>query len=735
MNVTTELLEIVQQAHSLPRILDAATRVIRERFSAGNCSAFLLDEHGNLVLRASDASAPRGAVEAGVEEIATIAQRVRAAQRVTTVTGREMSLLAAPILRRDNLIGVLVVQHGGRREFSVRDQDDLATICGQLVGVVENARIVDALEREGSPPPRVAAPPLVQPNEGRERTLRGIAAAPGVAIGKAVFRVVQALEVAIGPELRAPPEAERARASAAIEKTRNDVLRVQSAAARELDEDHALIFASHLLLLHDPILLKNIDQRIEQGASAALAIDSALHELESKLGLVADEYIQERVDDVDDLRSRLLGHVLDADSRARFGGRIVLTNRIPPSLVVEMKTEGALALVTEKGSATSHGVLLARAMGIPAVTGVIDMLESTRPGDQLIVDGTHGVVILRPTADTLSRYEEQRVRIEGLRTEHAKFRDVLARTADGVRVTLLANVAVASDLRDAQENGAEGVGLYRTEFPFILRDGFPTLREQAKIYRKAYEFFPEGPIHFRILDLGGDKFALGGRVNGSRHAFHGYRSIRVLFDHPNVLRDQVKALALAAGKRPLSILIPMVTSMEELRRVKAVITQALADMDGAEAQRTPKIGVMIEVPAAVELAADIAREVDFLSIGTNDLMQYTLVVDREDSRMAHLSDPYHPAILRMISRVVAGAHASGKPVGVCGEVASRPDFALALLALGVDSLSVVPRVIPELKQALARARLEPLRHAMPRVLTLSDASSVVSALRSVRFAP
>lgn len=735
MNVTTELLEIVQQAHSLPRILDAATRVIGEWFRADNCSAFLLDEHGNLVLRASAASAPRGADDAGVEEISSIAQRVRAAQRVTTVTSRDLSLLAAPILRRDNLIGVLVVQSGGRREFSVRDQDDLATICVQLVGVVENARIVDALDREGSLPPRVTAPPLVQPNEGRERTLRGIAAVPGVAIGKAVFRVVQAPEVAIGPELRAPPEAERARASAAIEKTRNDVLRVQSAVARELDEDHALIFASHLLLLHDPILLKDIDQRIAQGSSAALAIDSALHELESKLGLVADAYIQERVDDVDDLRSRLLSHVLDADSRARFGGRIVLTNRIPPSLVVEMKTEGALALVTEKGGATSHGVLLARAMGIPAVTGVIDMLESTRPGDQLIVDGTHGVVILRPTADTLSRYEEQRARIEGLRTEHAKFRDVLAHTADGVRVSLLANVAVASDLRDAQENGAEGVGLYRTEFPFILRDGFPTLREQTKIYKKAYEFFPEGPVHFRILDLGGDKFALGGPVSGSRDAFHGYRSIRVLFDHPNVLRDQVKALALAAGKRPLSILIPMVTSMEELRRVKSIIAQALADMNGAEAQKAPKIGVMIEVPAAVELAADIAREVDFLSIGTNDLMQYTLVVDREDSRMAHLSDPYHPAILRMIARVVAGAHAAGKPVGVCGEVASRPDFAMVLLALGADSLSVVPRVIPELKQALARARLEPVRRAMPRVLTLSDASSVVSALRSVRFAP
>jgi phosphoenolpyruvate-protein kinase (PTS system EI component) len=374
-------------------------------------------------------------------------------------------------------------------------------------------------------------------------------------------------------------------------------------------------------------------------------------------------------------------------------------------------------------------------MGIPAITGMADMLTSSvRPGDQLVVDGTTGVVVVRPTESTLARYDAERRRAERARTEHAKFRNVLARTSDGVRVTLHANVGVASDLTLARENGAEGIGLYRTEFPFIVRDAFPTLGEQVRIYRKAYELFPGGPIHFRILDLAGDKFVSGGSIAASRSAFHGYRSIRVLFDHPDVLRDQVQALALAAGDRPLRILIPMVASIEELRRVKAIIEAALAAIAEPRAQRAPEIGAMIEVPAAVELAGDIAKEVDFLSIGTNDLMQYTLVVDREDSRMAQLSDPYHPAVLRMVARVVAAAHAAGKAVGVCGEIAVRPDVALALIALGVDSLSVVPTALPELKQALAAARLEPFRRAMGGILELSDARSVAAALRAARSA-
>lgn len=734
MNVTMDLLHIVEQAHSLARILDAAARVIAERLRVDGCFVFLLDEHGDLVRSAAGSSNSSGRRQRADAEAESIAARVTAERRVATVRGETVSLLASPMLLRDSMVGALVLQSTVRREFSAEDIGTLATICAQLVGIIENARIIDALDRGERPVPQAAPRPLSTKSEDGDRMLSGVGASPGVAIGPAVFRGAYRLDLSARDLPAGELAAERARVRTAIEKTRNDLSRIQVAAAREIDEEHALIFASHLLLLNDPMLLEHIDQKIGRGVSAPLAIDAALDEFETRLRLVPDAYIRERIDDIDDLRSRLLDHVLDSGSRARFGAGIVLTSGIPPSLVIELKAEGAQALVTESGGATSHGVLLARAMGIPVVTGIADMLPSVRPGDRLVVDGTAGVVVVRPSEDTVTRYEEERRRSERARTEHAKFRNVLARTSDGVRVTLHANVGVASDLTVARENGAEGIGLYRTEFPFIVRDSFPTRAEQVRIYSKAYELFPGGPIHFRILDLGGDKFVAGGYVATARSAFHGYRSIRVLFDHPDVLRDQVQALALAAADRPLRILIPMVTSIEELRRLKAMIGQALASIDEPRAQRAPEIGAMIEVPAAVELAVDIAKEADFLSVGTNDLMQYTLVVDREDSRMAPLSDPYHPAILRMIARVAAAARAAGKAVGVCGEIAVRPDVALALMALGVDSLSVVPTAIPELKQALAGARLEPMRRAMEGILALSDARSVAAALREAQFA-
>lgn len=734
MNITMDLYRIVEQAHSLAPILEAAGRVIAERFRAEACLVFLLDERGELVRSAPEtAGSPAG--QGSDLEAESIAAQVTAERRFATVRGEGSTLIAAPMFLRDSTIGALVLRSPARRDYSAQDIAALRTISAQLVGIIKNAHIIEGLDQGVRPVP--VAPPAVRSLESidGERIFRGVGASAGVAIGAAVFRGAYRLDLS-GRDLPAGDSAEeRSRVRTAFKKTHNDISRVQVLAAREVDEEHALIFASHLLLLHDPMLLNNIDRELDRGLSAPLAIDAALNEFEARLRLVPDAYIRERIDDVDDLRTRLLDHVLESASREKFGAGIVLSSRIPPSLVIELKSEGAQALVTETGGATSHGVLLARAMGIPVVTGMADMLPSVRPGDRLVVDGTSGVVVVRPSEQTLAHFEKEHRRAEHTRTEHAKLRDVPARTADGARVTLYANIGVASDLIVAHGNGAEGVGLYRTEFPFIVRDAFPTRDEQVRIYRKAYEVFPNGPIQFRILDLGGDKFVAGGQVTTARSAFHGYRSIRVLFDHPDVLRDQVQALALAAAESPLRILIPMVSSIEELRRIKEMIAAALADLDEPLFQRAPTIGAMIEVPAAVELAADIAREADFLSIGTNDLMQYSLVVDREDSRMASVSDPYHPAILRMIARVASAAGAAGKPVGVCGEIAARPDLALALVALGIDSLSVVPTAIPGLKHALARADLAPMRSAMEGILGFSESRQVLAALKELQPAP
>jgi phosphotransferase system enzyme I (PtsP) len=349
MNVTMDLLHIVEQAHSLARILDAAARVIAKRLRVDGCFVFLLDEHGDLVRSAADSSNSSGSSQRADVEAESIAAQVTAERRVATVRGETTSLLASPMLLRDSIVGALVLQSTVRRDFSAEDIGTLATICAQLVGIIENARIIDALDRGERPVPQAAPRPLSTESEDGERILSGVGASPGVAIGPAVFRGAYRLDLSARDLPAGESTVERARVRTAIEKTRNDLSRVQVATVREIDEEHALIFASHLLLLNDRTLLEHIDQKIDRGVSAPLAIDAALDEFETRLRLVPDAYIREKIDDVDDLRSRLLDHVLDSGSRARFGPGIVLTSRIPPSLVIELKTEGAQALVTESG--------------------------------------------------------------------------------------------------------------------------------------------------------------------------------------------------------------------------------------------------------------------------------------------------------------------------------------------------------------------------------------------------
>jgi phosphotransferase system enzyme I (PtsP) len=734
MNLTLDLARIVEQAHSLGPILDAATRAIAQKLRVDHCSVFLVEEGGELVRTPGESSNPSDGDRRSNAEAHSIAGQVTADMRTATVQGETTSLLASPLLLDESPLGAVVLQRTGRRDYSAEEIETLAAVCAQLVGIVRNTRIIEALDRGEEPRLHPAPRRLRVESLDGERAFQGVGASPGIAIGPAVFRSAFRIDLSARALPAGEPDEERARVEAAVKRTRADISRAQALAAREIDEEHALIFTSHLLLLNDPTLTDRVDQAIGRGMSAPLAIDEALGEFVARLRLGSNAYLLEKIDDVEDLRARLLGYLLGGDHPLHPGEGIVLTRRIPPSLVVELKADGAQGLVAVSGGMTSHGVLLARALRIPVVTGLPDLLGCVRPGDRLVVDGESGSVFVQPSEETVRLHAAARQRVERERTEHAKFCDILARTSDGVRVPLHANVAIASDLAVARANGAEGIGLYRTEFPFIVREAFPTRAEQVKIYRKAYETFSQQPIHFRILDLGGDKFVHGEMLDASRDAFNGYRGIRVLLDHPDVLRDQVQALALAAAARTLRIMIPMVTSLEELRRTKALIGDSLASIEESIAQRAPEIGVMIETPAAVELAADIAREVDFLSIGTNDLMQYALIADREDARMAPMSDPYHPALLRMVSRVARAARAADKSVSVCGEIAVRPDVALALVALGVDSLSVVPTAIPGLKQSLARARLEPMRRAMAGILELSDARSVAAALRDAQLA-
>jgi phosphotransferase system enzyme I (PtsP) len=723
-----KLSRVIERSRSFQEVLEAAVEAIGLRVRAGMCAIYLEDRGSDrLGLRArfGDLELPAD-VTAALEGLG--GEPVAEARREE---GEGATRITIPLVGRGHVFGAVVAQSRPGKTFSTAQSRSLTVMARRMVDIVGVGRLMEAVQRAESDRRPAPPPPLgeTEPPERGEIVIQGTVASPGIAIGVAAFRrgFPPDLVRADGP-FRGD-SIERARVRDTFQKTRNDVARIEAEAQGELGEEHALIFSAHQMLLKDPMLNARIDQDIALGVPAGIAVDAALRHLEARIREVPDRYIQQRADDLDDLRCRLLSHLMGAEQADSVAAHIVVGSRISPSLVMEMRAQRARGFASEAGGATSHAALLAQAFEVPAVTGAIGLVKHLCSGDTVIVDGLSGAVIVRPSRETLARYHAIAQERERRRTGFAKYRDKPAETADGVRVSIQANVALATDIALALDNGAEGVGLYRTEFAFIVRDRFPERDEQVHLYRKVYDLFGDRPITFRLLDLSADKFISTSEANASSCAFHGYRSIRVLFDYPHVLREQVQAFAIAAGDRPLRVLVPMVSSLDELRRVKQLIAEALADLGATRAQRCPQIGAMIEVPAAVELAPELAAEVDFFSIGTNDLIQYTLVIDRDDSRIASPRDAYHPAILRMVRRVVTAAHAAGKPVTVCGEIASRPDLAAALVALDIDALSVTPQAIPELKQALACVSMRSVVDSMPGVLAQSDARGVELALR------
>lgn len=753
MNIPHALSLLIRRSLSLTELLDNTVELVASEMGTDVCSIYLMDPKDHrlrlMATRGLDKAALGRVVLAlgeGLTGIVVSEMRYLAVEDASTHPGfryfpetREEqfhSYLGVPMAIRNRPVGAIVVQTREKRQYSPEEIEMLTTIAAQLVGVVENARLVNALDQgeEG----QVYLQEVRSWNAARlddagpmvaDQRLKGNAASPGVVMGKALFRGSYDLRFEVRDEPHRGDQAEIARLALSIERTREDILRIQEAAEREADEEHALIFSSHLLLLNDPTLIHRLEAAITGGATAPRAIFRVLGEIEAQLLDVKDSYIQERVEDIRDLRSRILSHLLEEKtSLSSLGDEVVVTVGIPPSLVVELKAQGARAIVTERGGLTSHGALLARSMGIPAVTGVPNLVKAVRNGDTLIVDGGEGLVIARPSPATEAEYRAREARIASERARRRLERDKPAQTLDGVRVALLANIGVAADLDRAVENGAEGIGLYRTEFPFLIREDFPTREEQARIYRRAYDFFPHGPINFRVLDVGGDKLIPSLARTPEPNPGLGYRSLRLLLHHPRVLEEQVQAFLRASAGRPLGILLPMVTSIPELRQARACIRQAIDGLEDNNLVRDPPVGVMIEVPAAVEIASLLAREASFFSIGSNDLIQFALAADRENERVAAFGDPYHPAVLGMVRRTIEAGRAAGIPVGLCGEMAADPGLAVLLVALGIDSLSISPNAIPEVKEAIRRQKIEPLRADLERVLGLDDAGAVREAV-------
>jgi phosphotransferase system enzyme I (PtsP) len=736
--VLADVAGIVSRSHDLGETLGNVVDLVAKRLDADVCSVYLVGaDLRQLVLSATVGLAKQsvgkvrlalgeglvGHAAALGEAMAFADAQSHPAYRYFPETGEEVfaSLMAAPLRVRGAgssfTIGALVVQTRERREFSEEDLELLDTCAQVIAPVVMNAqllavvaggdarqsRLLDELARSGLG----AAGAVAEPAE-RERRIRGMPTSRGIALGPVYFltdRVeLDQVEYRPSPE----PEAELHDLRGALEGALRELHDVRDDIGDRFGPDFAAVFNTHIQILEDKGLVRRLEEETRRGGDAFQAIRRVVAEYARMFAAIEDPYFRERGADVEDVGQRVIARLLGVRHHAvpLSDGAVVVASNLLPAHFATLEVEKVAAFVTEHGGPTSHGAIFARALEIPAVTGAAGILEAARAGEQAIVDGDSGTIFLSPEANLVAEYQRAQHRAL-VAVEHL---DALAsrpaETRDGHRVSLTANVGLLSDLRLCERHGAEGIGLFRTELLALVHRGFPSEDEQEQLYGEVARSLAPRPVTIRTLDLGGDK-AIPGSGEPEENPQLGWRSIRLSLSHLDTFRAQLRAILRASSLGNVRILLPMISAIDELRRVREVLDETkheLAERDEPFDPRIP-LGVMIEVPSAAVIADALARECDFFSIGTNDLTQYTLAVDRGNERVAHLYDSLHPAVLALIDRSVRAARNRGIPVSLCGEMASNPLAVPILVGLGIGELSGVASSVPVMKEIVRSLEL------------------------------
>jgi phosphotransferase system enzyme I (PtsI) len=572
-----------------------------------------------------------------------------------------------------------------------------------------------------------------------EKVFRGIAVSAGVCRGK--FIVLRHARHAIAK--RELPEneidAEAKRFEQALVRTRQQILEVQRRVSETMSSNEADIFDAHLLMLEDRVLIEEVIKLIrEQKANADYAYHTASDRYIAVLEAVEDEYLRERAADLRDLTGRVLDNLLGAKDQSDLKHLaepcILVAHDLSPSMTAQIDKKFVLGFVTDIGGKTSHTAILARSLDIPAIVGAKTISEELETGDYALLDGYNGTVIVNPTDQTLFEYG-QLAKVKASLDE--KLREVQhqpAVTLDGKVIHLSANIEDQNDVPAVLAHGAEGVGLFRTEFLFINREQPPTEEEQFQVYREVATALKPNGVIIRTLDIGGDKFASNLQLAQEMNPFLGWRAIRFCLAQPELFRAQLRAILRASAEGNVKMMYPMISGLDELNQANALVEKCKAEL---RAENVPfaenlEIGAMIEIPSAVLIADSLAKRVKFFSIGSNDLIQYTLAADRTNEKVSHLYEPTHPAILRLIKMTVDAAHANGIWAGVCGEIGGDPVLAPLLVGLGVDELSCAPAVIAQVKYVIRRIKLEEAQQLAAFALASESPSQILA--RCVEFA-
>lgn len=576
---------------------------------------------------------------------------------------------------------------------------------------------------------------------------KGIAVSPGVTIGTAYC--IHEVFVAPDRERLEPEEvaSEVARFEAARKKSITDVRALHVKLERQVGKDAAAVFATHESILQDAALVGKVRHWMTHDhLSAQAALAKLIETYRELLDRSGDAYLRERLADIRDCVMRLSSYLSDAlreNSPSLQGPIIVVADELLPSQVVMLGNKPVHGIVTEAGSQTSHAAIIARSRGIPAVSGVAGILRQTKTGDTLIVDGRDGHVIVNPEPETLAAYRKLEREFFDLRDQLAHNRDQPALTADGVPLELLGNINGVSDAQAAEAMGASGVGLYRTEYLFLTHPDVPDEEEQTTIYKAVIAASPNRAITIRTLDIGGDKTVpFLGRTHHEANPFMGWRSIRLSFEHPQFFMMQIRAILRAAAtvkqNGSVSLLFPMVTNLEELRRLRAFVTRAEAQL---QRERKPRgkvaFGMMVEVPAAAIMMDQLVGAVDFVSIGSNDLVQYLMAADRDNPKVSHLCQPLAPCVLRVLESVVSICNKGNRPVTLCGEMAGQPQAFVLLLGMGLRRFSMSPAFIPTIKELAAHVSIPMAQALLKKALKQKTTTKVKKMLNAelLRIAP
>ncbi|MFD1358403.1 phosphoenolpyruvate--protein phosphotransferase [Fictibacillus halophilus] len=559
--------------------------------------------------------------------------------------------------------------------------------------------------------------------------ISGIAASAGIAIAKAF--VLQNPELTIEKKIIEDSSQEIERFQSALEKSKEELTVIKDKANEELGEDKAAIFAAHLLVLSDPELVDAVKQKIEnEKVNAESAMNDVSSMFINMFEQMDNEYMKERAADIRDVSKRVLAHLLDVQfaTPASISEEVViLAEDLTPSDTAQLNRKYVKGFATDIGGRTSHSAIMSRSMEIPAVVGTKTITEKVENGVMIIIDGLDGQVIVDPTQDEIATYQEKQKQYQQQKEEWAKLVNEKTLSSDNVQVELAANIGTPADVKGVLENGAEGVGLYRTEFLYMGRDQLPTEEEQYKAYKEVLEKMEGKPVVIRTLDIGGDKELPYLNLPKEMNPFLGFRAIRLCLEEQDIFRTQLRALLRASTFGNLKIMFPMIATLDEFRTAKSILIEEKEKLvkEGTEVSENIEVGIMVEIPSTAVMADTFAKEVDFFSIGTNDLIQYTMAADRMNEQVSYLYQPYSPAILRLVKMVIDASHKEGKWTGMCGEMAGDPIAIPILLGLGLDEFSMSATSVLPARSQIRGLSKEKISAHIDEILQMDTMKDVV----------